>query len=60
MVTFSGGNTTDVDMMDIATISKVNDADFDKSEGFLGLDKAMMTPPIGVQKWVAPSSGVFT
>ena len=57
---FSGGNTTEVDMMDIATISSLNDPDFNKSASFLGLDKAMETPPIGVQKWVVPVSGVFT
>lgn len=55
-----GGNTTDVDMMDVATISKFTDPDFNKSAGFLGLDQAMVTPPIGIQKWIAPSSGVFT
>lgn len=57
---FSGGNTTEVDMMDIATISSLNDPDFNKSASYLGLDKAMDTPPIGVQKWVVPFSGVFT
>ena len=57
---FSGGNTTEVDMMDIATISSLNDPDFNKSASFLGLDKVMETPPIGVQKWVVPFSGVFT
>ena len=47
-------------MMDIATISSLNDPDFNKSASYLGLDKAMDTPPIGVQKWVVPFSGVFT
>ena len=46
--------------MDIATISSLNDPDFNKSASYLGLDKAMDTPPIGVQKWVVPYSGVFT
>merc|ERR1719336_2798477 len=31
-----------------------------KNASFLGLHEAMDSPPIGVQKWVAPSSGVFT
>ena len=55
-----GGNTTEVEMMDIATISMVGDKDFDKTEAYLGLHKAMATPPIGIQRWVAPSNGVFT
>ena len=55
-----GGNTTEVDMMDIATISMIQDEDFDRSESYLGLHHAMNTPPIGVQKWIAPSDGVFT
>merc|ERR1719336_2380443 len=31
-----------------------------KNASFLGLHEAMDSPPIGVQKWIAPSSGVFT
>merc|ERR1719323_1848555 len=38
----------------------IQDEDFDKSESYLGLHHAMNTPPIGVQKWIAPSDGVFT
>ena len=58
-----GGNTTEIDMMDIATISNLEreDSGFQQSKsGFIGLDKAMKTPPIGIQKWIAPKTGIFT
>ena len=57
-----GGNTTEIDMMDLATITnlKQEDSGFGDKSFFIGLDKAMETPPIGIQKWIAPTSGIFT
>ena len=58
-----GGNTTDIDMMDLNTIEKwqSDGNEFpNKSLHWIGLDQAMETPPIGIQKWTAPSTGIFT
>ena len=62
-----GGNTTEIDMMDLATIEatiedlKMNETGFLPSKAsFLGLDQAMKTPPIGIQRWTAPATGIFT
>ena len=58
-----GGNTTDIDMMDIRTITNLEQeaTGFQQSKSFfIGLDQAMETPPIGIQKWIAPKTGIFT
>ena len=61
-----GGNTTEVAMMDLSTIGKIydemgtNNYEEFKNASYLGLHEAMDSPPIGVQRWLAPSSGVFT
>ena len=58
-----GGNTTEIDMMDIATITNLEQeaAGFQQSKSsFIGLDQAMETPPIGIQKWIAPKTRIFT
>lgn len=58
-----GGNTTEIDMMDITTITNLEQeaTGFQQSKSFfIGLDQAMETPPIGIQKWIAPKTGIFT
>ena len=56
-----GGNTTEIEMMDLATILKQEDTGFQPSKSsFIGLHEAMETPPIGIQKWTAPTTGIFT
>ena len=53
-------------MMDLSTIGKIydemgtNNYEEFKNASYLGLHEAMDSPPIGVQRWLAPSSGVFT
>ena len=49
--------------MDINTITNLEQEapGFQQSKSaFIGLDQAMETPPIGIQKWIAPKTGIFT
>jgi len=53
-----GGNNTEVDMLDLATITSMGEEAEANSEMYLGL--MMKNPPIGIQKWEAPVTGVFS
>ena len=49
--------------MGLSTITNLEEevTGFQQSKSFfIGLDQAMETPPIGIQKWIAPKTGIFT
>merc|ERR1719397_91670 len=55
-----GGNTTEVDMLDLATISSLDPDPGPAVPPSCHLGLCLPRPPIGIQKWEAPQSGVFT